>query len=136
MLSFPCFVFDYLICLIYYHSNIKKFIIQGGDPTGTGKGGASIYGKYFDDEIVDTLKHDRRGTLSMANRGPNTNGSQFFFTYDKIPSLNNINTVFGRIIHGMDVLDRMEMQEVDAKDRPLDKIILHEVHIHANPFAE
>lgn len=65
---------------------------------GTGKGGESIYGKYFDDEIVDTLKHDRRGVLSMANRGPNTNGSQFFFTYDKQPHLNNINTVFGRCV--------------------------------------
>jgi len=62
-----------------------------------GKGGESIYGKYFEDEIKDTLKHDRRGTISMANRGPNTNGAQFFIAYGPQPHLNNVNTVFGRV---------------------------------------
>src|SRR5690348_6659987 len=80
-----------------FHRNIKGFIIQGGDPTGTGRGGNSIYGRYFEDEIIDTLKHDRRGIVSMANSGPNTNGSQFFFTYSKQASLDGQYTIFGKV---------------------------------------
>lgn len=80
-----------------FHRNIKKFMVQGGDPTGTGKGGESIYGKYFDDEISDNLRHDGRGVVSMANRGPHTNGSQFFILYDKAPHLNNVNTIFAKV---------------------------------------
>eukprot|EP00457_Paulinella_chromatophora_P019100 gb/GEZN01020655.1/.p1 GENE.gb/GEZN01020655.1/~~gb/GEZN01020655.1/.p1 ORF type:complete len:164 (+),score=18.62 gb/GEZN01020655.1/:102-593(+) len=119
-----------------FHRSIPDFIVQGGDPTGTGKGGNSIYGKYFDDEIVETLKHSSRGIVSMANRGPNTNGSQFFFIYDKQKHLDNVNTVFGRIIHGMDTLDSMEKMKVDDKDRPIRPITIQSVKIHANPFAE
>ena len=63
-----------------FHRNIKGFILQGGDPTGTGKGGESIYGKYFNDEFAKELSHDKRGIVSMANSGPNTNESQFFIT--------------------------------------------------------
>jgi len=62
-----------------FHRVVKDFIVQGGDPTGTGRGGASIYGKYFNDEITPLLKHTGAGIISMANAGPNTNGSQFFF---------------------------------------------------------
>ncbi|EUD65478.1 peptidylprolyl isomerase [Plasmodium inui San Antonio 1] len=77
--------------------NIKGFAIQGGDPTNTGKGGESIFGKYFDDEFQSTLKHDKRGTVSMANKGkPNTNGSQFFITYSRQPHLNGVYPVFGK----------------------------------------
>mmetsp|Transcript_14858 Transcript_14858/g.20961 ORF Transcript_14858/g.20961 Transcript_14858/m.20961 type:complete len:166 (+) Transcript_14858:56-553(+) len=119
-----------------FHRNIKKFIIQGGDPTGTGKGGASIYGKYFQDEIDDSLKHNKRGTISMANRGPHTNGSQFFFAYDPQPHLNNVNTVFGQIIHGDETLDAMEKIPCDDRDRPNHEIVLKSVTIHANPIAE
>ena len=71
-----------------FHRNIKGFMIQAGDPTGTGKGGQSIWGGYFEDEFVSTLKHERRGCLSMVNTGPNTNGSQFFITYARQPHLN------------------------------------------------
>jgi len=119
-----------------FHRNIKKFIVQGGDPTGTGKGGKSIFGKYFDDEIVESLKHDQRGVVSMANRGPNTNGSQFFITYDKQKHLDNVSTVFARVIHGFEALDTMEKVKVDEQDRPVKSITIKKVKIHANPFAE
>lgn len=76
-----------------FHRVISGFIIQGGDTTGTGKSGESIYGKCFEDEIVETLTHNRRGVVSMANKGPNTNLSQFFITFDKQVHLNNMNTV-------------------------------------------
>jgi len=75
----------------------QDFIIQGGDSTGTGKEGESIYGKPFEDELVDSLKHDKRGILSMANSCTNTNGSQFFITYNKMSKLNKQYTVFGRV---------------------------------------
>ncbi|WJX92875.1 peptidylprolyl isomerase [Trifolium repens] len=83
-------------------------MIQGGDPTGAGKRGTSIWGKKFNDEIRESLKHNARGILSMANSGPNTNGSQFFISYSKQPHLNGLYTVFGRVIHGIEVLDLMK----------------------------
>eukprot|EP00850_Spirogloea_muscicola_P025439 SM003100S12260 [mRNA] locus=s3100:5:1336:- [translate_table: standard] len=91
-----------------FHRNIKGFMIQGGDPTGTGRGGTSIWSRKFNDEIREALKHTARGILSMANSGPNTNGSQFFISYAKQPHLNGLYTVFGRIIAGLEVLDLME----------------------------
>ncbi|KAK9802024.1 hypothetical protein WJX73_002799 [Symbiochloris irregularis] len=121
-----------------FHRNIRGFILQGGDPTGTGKGGKSIYatanGK-FGDEIRDTLKHSKRGVVSMANSGPNTNGSQFFILYKAQSSLNGKNTVFGQVIDGMDVLDRMEKLPTGPGDRPLQEIKITAVKIHANPLA-
>ncbi|XP_064118346.1 peptidyl-prolyl cis-trans isomerase-like 3 isoform X2 [Macrobrachium nipponense] len=80
-----------------FHRNIKGFMIQTGDPTGTGKGGQSIWGHKYEDEVRDDLKHNVRGTVSMANRGPNTNGSQFFITYSPQPHLDLKYTVFGKI---------------------------------------
>jgi peptidyl-prolyl cis-trans isomerase-like 3 len=82
------------------HRNIKNFIVQGGDPTGTGKGGQSIYGEPFQDEIDPELRHDKRGVLSMANSGLNKNTSQFFITYGKHPTLDNKFTVFGQLVDG------------------------------------
>ncbi|KAG2603955.1 hypothetical protein PVAP13_4NG022300 [Panicum virgatum] len=79
-----------------FHRNIKGFMIQGGDPTGTGKGGTSIWGTKFADEFRESLKHNARGIMSMANSGPNTNGSQFFITYAKQPHLNGHYTVFAK----------------------------------------
>ncbi|SBS83501.1 peptidyl-prolyl cis-trans isomerase, putative [Plasmodium ovale] len=120
-----------------FHRNIKGFAIQGGDPTSTGKGGESIYGKYFDDEFNSTLKHDRRGMVSMANRGKsNTNGSQFFITYSRQPHLNGIYPVFGKVIDGLDVLSILENEPVGEKNRPVKDIIIQSVTIHANPIAE
>eukprot|EP00466_Bigelowiella_natans_P018181 jgi/Bigna1/92643/estExt_fgenesh1_pm.C_450014 len=119
-----------------FHRNIAKFIIQGGDPSGTGKGGESIYGKHFEDEITSALKHSGRGVVSMANKGPNTNGSQFFITYGKAKHLNNVNTVFGKVIHGFSTLDAMERTPVGRKDRPVNNIEIKSVTIHSNPIAE
>lgn len=110
-------------------------MIQGGDPTGTGKGGTSIWGKKFNDEIRESLKHNARGILSMANSGPNTNGSQFFIAYAKQPHLNGLYTIFGRVIHGFEVLDIMEKTQTGPGDRPLAEIRLNRVTIHANPLA-
>lgn len=118
--------------------NIKGFMVQGGDPTGTGKGGRSIYntpnGK-FPDELVEGLKHGKRGIVSMANSGPNTNASQFFITYKAHPHLNGKYTVFGHVIDGLDTLDRMEKVPVDGADRPKQDVVLQKITIHANPLA-
>ncbi|CAN0294714.1 unnamed protein product, partial [Hapterophycus canaliculatus] len=75
-----------------FHRNIKGFMVQGGDPLGTGKGGESIWGGAFPDEFHPDNKHDRRGMVSMASKGPNTNKSQFFITYTRQPHLNNVYT--------------------------------------------
>jgi len=104
--------------------------------SGTGKGGESIYGQYFEDELNDVKRHSKRGMLSMASRGPNTNGSQFFFIYGEQPHLDNVNTCFGQIIWGTEVLDALENTPVDARDRPLHPVSILGFTIHANPFAE
>ncbi|CAI7747506.1 unnamed protein product [Closterium sp. NIES-53] len=105
-----------------FHRNIRGFMIQGGDPTGTGRGGQSIWGGKFNDEIRESLKHNVRGILSMANSGPNTNGSQFFISYAKQPHLNGLYTIFGKVIHGFDVLDLMEKTKTGPGDKPLAEI--------------
>jgi peptidyl-prolyl cis-trans isomerase-like 3 len=119
-----------------FHRNIKGFIVQGGDPTGTGKGGSSIYGGSFEDEIVSALEHDRRGIVSFASSGPNTNASQFFITYSKQNHLNGIYTIFGKVIDGFDTLDLMEQEAVGKNNRPINGMILNSVTIHSNPIAE
>ncbi|RMD87438.1 MAG: peptidylprolyl isomerase [Candidatus Dadabacteria bacterium] len=90
---------------VTFHRVIKDFMIQGGDPTGTGMGGP---GYRFEDEFDDTLKHDRAGTLSMANAGPNTNGSQFFITHKATPWLDGRHAVFGYVTKGQDVVNAIE----------------------------
>ncbi|KAJ3210591.1 Peptidyl-prolyl cis-trans isomerase-like 3 [Dinochytrium kinnereticum] len=119
-----------------FHRNIKGFMVQTGDPTGTGKGGTSIWGRPYDDEIKATLKHNARGMVSMANKGPDTNLSQFFITYAKQPHLDSKYTVFGKVIDGMDTLDALEKIPSDAQHRPLQEIRIRGVTIHANPLAE
>jgi|TARA_B110000977_G_scaffold196353_1_gene276553 peptidyl-prolyl cis-trans isomerase-like 3 len=118
-----------------FHRNIKGFMLQGGDPSGTGKGGKSIWGGKFGDEIRDHLKLTNRGILAMANSGENTNASQFFVTYAKAPHLNGKNTVFGKIIDGHQVLDRIEKTPGDERDRPVRDVKIVNVTIHANPLA-
>ncbi|WFD00364.1 peptidylprolyl isomerase [Malassezia yamatoensis] len=128
-----------------FHRNIAGFMIQGGDPTGTGRGGQSIWVKPFEDELCNpgSFRHTGRGVLSMANRGPNTNGSQFFITYRATPQLDTKHTVFGRLIgvekdpSSMRTLDAMENVPSDDKtDRPLRPIIIEEVKIVEDPFED
>ncbi|KAG0583948.1 hypothetical protein KC19_3G174200 [Ceratodon purpureus] len=104
---------------LMFHRVIKGFMIQSGDPTGTGRGGESIYGGKFEDDFKRELKHNKAGVLTMANTGPNTNGSQFLITLAPTPWLNNVHTVFGRVIKGMDVVKRISILEVDKYDRPI-----------------
>ncbi|KAK9801860.1 hypothetical protein WJX73_002730 [Symbiochloris irregularis] len=100
------------------HRIIKDFMIQAGDPTGTGRGGESIYGKNFEDEIHPELKHTGAGILSMANSGPGTNGSQFFVTLAPTPWLDGKHSIFGRVSSGMAVVKRLGNLATDANDRP------------------
>lgn len=107
-----------------FHRLIPGFMIQGGDPTGTGTGGASAFDgtRKFRDEFDTRLQHDRRGVLSMANSGPNTNGSQFFITFRETPHLDLKHAVFGYVVEGKATLDRMEQVAADRNDRPVEEI--------------
>ncbi|XP_044020804.1 peptidylprolyl isomerase domain and WD repeat-containing protein 1 isoform X1 [Aphidius gifuensis] len=106
-----------------FHRIIKGFMVQTGDPTGTGTGGQSIWGGEFNDEFKSHLKHDRPYTVSMANAGPNTNGSQFFITLIPTPWLDNKHTVFGRVVKGMEVVQNISQVKTNPKtDKPYDDI--------------
>ncbi len=105
---------------ITFHRIIKDFMIQGGDPTGTGAGGQSMWNKNFEDEYSAAVKFDRPGLLAMANRGPNTNGSQFFITTASTPWLNQKHTIFGEITSGYDVIKKMDATKTGPGDRPIE----------------
>ncbi len=112
-----------------FHRVIKGFMIQGGDPTGTGRGGTSIWGKEFENEYKPNVIFDKPGILAMANRGPNTNGSQFFITVAPTPWLNGGYTIFGRVIKGFDVVKKIEFTPTGAMDRPIEKQVIKSVTI-------
>ena len=110
---------------VIFHRVIRDFMVQGGDPTGTGAGGP---GYSFEDEIND--HKIVRGALAMANAGPNTNGSQFFIvTTPEAPWLDGKHTVFGRVVDGMDVVDKIEAVETDADDKPVEEVRIEGVDV-------
>jgi peptidylprolyl isomerase len=104
---------------LIFHRVIKGFMIQGGDPTGTGSGGTSLWGKDFADEINPDLVFDKQGILAMANRGPDTNGSQFFITTVPTPWLNGHHTIFGQVSQGYDTVAKIESTPTGTGDRPV-----------------
>jgi cyclophilin family peptidyl-prolyl cis-trans isomerase len=111
---------------VTFHRVIKGFMIQGGDVSGTGSHPAIAP---FKDEIVSTLKFDRPGLLAMANAGPNTNRAQFFVTVAATPHLNGQHTIFGRVVEGYDVVERISKVRVDPGGRPIEKVVMTKVAI-------
>ncbi|KAF8582303.1 peptidyl-prolyl cis-trans isomerase-like 1 [Ramaria rubella] len=114
---------------VVFHRIISDFMVQGGDPTGTGRGGTSIYGQRFEDEIHPELRFVGAGVLAMANSGPNTNGSQFFMTLAPTPFLDGKHTIFGRVSTGIRVLQRLGAVATDNQDRRVC------VCVYQNPLA-
>jgi len=109
---------------IIFHRVIPEFMIQGGDPTGTGRGGESIWGKTFEDECTPDLRFTKKGLLAMANTGPNTNGSQFFITTALTPWLDGRHTIFGEVIDGYDVVESIERTQSGRDDRPVEQQVI------------
>ena len=126
---------------IAFHRNIRNFMIQGGDPSGTGRGGESAWGKTFADEFDGPLSFGDRGVLAMANKGKNTNSSQFFITYRAAKHLDRKHTIFGKVVDSGDVrssetLKRLESVPTDDKDRPTEECVLNDVVVFVDPFKE
>ena len=112
-----------------FHRVIKDFMLQGGDPEGTGRGNP---GYKFKDEFVDSLKHAKKGLLSMANSGPKTNGSQFFITHKPTPWLDGKHTVFGEVVQGLDVVDSIANVKTVPQDKPEVDVVMNKVEIIRN----
>jgi len=128
------------------HRLIPSFMFQTGSPSSSPDPkkplSTSIYGSDFEDEIRPTLRHNARGIVSMANKGPGTNGSQFFVLFSEAPHLDGKNTVFGRVLVGEEGVDsegtlrKLEEVKVDKKNRPLERVAIERVVVHANPLAD
>ncbi len=114
---------------IIFHRIIKSFMVQGGDPTGTGSGGESLWGGKFGDEFSPLQQFDRKGILAMANAGPGTNGSQFFITTVPTPWLNNRHTIFGEVSNGYDVVSKLENVAKGPGDRPIEDQVIIKAYV-------
>ncbi len=112
-----------------FHRIIKRFMIQGGDPTGTGRGGESIYGDTFEDEFKANVVFDKPGIIAMANRGPGTNGSQFFITTVPTPHLNGRHTIFGKVVKGYDIVQKIENTQVGNMDKPVKDQVIKKAYL-------
>lgn len=112
-----------------FHRVIKNFMIQGGDPTGKGTGGESIWKKPFADECRSDVRFDKPGLLAMANRGPNTNGSQFFITTVSTPHLNMRHTIFGQVTAGYDIVKKIEGVKTGPGDRPVESVQILKAYV-------
>jgi peptidyl-prolyl cis-trans isomerase-like protein 2 len=122
---------------VVFHRLIRSFMLQGGDPTGTGRGGECAWGGKFKDEFHPKLGHSERGVLSMANAGPDTNGSQFFVCFKSCPHLDRKHSVFGKLVGGFDVLTAIENIPCDPKtDAPKDRIAIEGIDVFQDPFPE
>ena len=117
---------------VIFHRVIEDFMIQGGDPDGTGMGGKSIWGKPFEDECTADCKFDRTGLLAMANAGPRTNGSQFFITCAATPWLHMRHTIFGEVVNGMDIVKKIETTPTARGDRPVEKQEIQSITVTRN----
>lgn len=127
---------------VVFHRNIRNFMLQGGDPTGTGKGGASVWKKNFADEFDGPLSHDARGVVSMANKGKDTNSSQFFITYRPCKHLDRKHTIFAHVVGGDGGTDNATLSAIEnvpvSQDdkRPLADVTMDEVVVFVDPFEE
>ncbi|MDR1008323.1 MAG: peptidylprolyl isomerase [Campylobacteraceae bacterium] len=117
---------------VTFHRVIKNFMIQGGDPTGTGMGGASIWGRPFPDEFSPYMLFEKPYLLAMANAGKNTNGSQFFITTAPTPWLNGYHTIFGEVIDGFDTVKAIENSATDKTDKPIEPQVIIKAYIKTN----
>lgn len=109
---------------VIFHRVIDRFMIQGGDPTGTGRGGESIWKKNFEDEVNNGLSFNKKGILAMANAGPGTNGSQFFITLAPTEWLTDKHTIFGEVEQGMDVVEAIGKTEKGSGDKPVKDVVI------------
>jgi peptidylprolyl isomerase len=113
-----------------FHRVIKDFMIQGGDPLGNGTGGESIWGDEFKDEFSTDVSFDKPGILAMANRGPNTNGSQFFITTASTPWLDGRHTIFGEVTEGYKIVDKIQNLETTASDKPKKDVKIKKITVN------